>query len=253
MLKVLRTKMLQQRNIFLTHLQSIVQLFDKCHMDYVLFKTLRPVPETPVDIDILIENRDDVCKAIDCLKRKFHVEVWSIDQYSIGIRIAELREFVDFYIKPHVADLVYMDSKLIIENAVHLYVNERGISMVVPVPKPEIEYCTILAHSIIKERIVTLNDVLSLAAYEYLSGWSSVAKWLSEESLGSSYNTFLKVLRQNFPAKIDYKEWVKSLTPIIQKSYALQSLPYFIVNLHKRLKRVIEYNKRTTYVRGLNR
>lgn len=252
-LKVLRTKMLQQRKNFLIHLQSIIQLFDEYHVSYVLFKTLRPVPETPVDIDVLMENKGEVCKAIECLKRKFHVEVWKTDQYSIGIRIAELREFVDFYIKPHVADLVYMDSKPIIENTIHLHVNELGISMVVPIPKPEIEYCTILAHSIIKEKLVTLNDILSLAAYEFLSGWSNIARWLSEESLDSSYNAFLKATRQNLPAKINYKEWIKSLTSIMQKSYMLQSLPYFTVNLHKRLKQFVEFNKRTTYVRGLKR
>jgi len=251
--KALRAKLLQQRKNFLANLRDMVQLFDKHRIDYVLFKTLRPVPETPVDIDVVVENRDEAYKAIECLKRRFHVEVWSTDQYSIGVRIVELKEFVDFYVKPHVADLVYMDSKPIIENAIHLYVNEFGINIVISVPKPEIEYCAILAHSIIKEGLVTLNDVLSLAAYESLSGWSNIAKWLSEESLGSSHNAFLKALDQRLPAKVGYTERVKSLISIMQKSYALRSLPHFTTNIHKHLKRFVELRKRTTYVRGLNR
>jgi len=252
-LKALRVKLLRQRKNFLAHLQQIIELFDNHHVGYVVFKTLRPVPETPVDVDIVVENRDEALKAIGYLKQRFHIEVWSADQYSIGIKIVELKEFVDFYIKPHVANLVYIDSKFITENAVPLYIDELDINMTIPIPKPEIEFCTILAHSVIKERLITLNDVLSLIAYESLSGWSNISKWISEASLGSSYSTFLKVLEQPLPAKIGYEKWLWSLIPIMQKSYALQSLPHFTINLHKRLKQFIEFHKRTTYVRGLNR
>uniref|UniRef100_A0A7J3YTE2 Nucleotidyltransferase family protein n=1 Tax=Ignisphaera aggregans TaxID=334771 RepID=A0A7J3YTE2_9CREN len=252
-LRALRVKLLRQRKNFLVHLQLMIELFDKCHVDYVVFKTLRPVPETPVDIDMVVGSKDDAFKAIDCLKQKFHVEIWDVSRYSIGIRIAELKEFVDFYIKPHVADLVYMDSKPLIENAFPLHINELGIDMRVPIPKPEIEFCTILAHSVIKERLVTLNDVLSLATYESLSGWNNIAEWLLGTSLSSSYNAFLKALKKPLPTKIDHEKWLVSLISIMQKSYAVKSLPFFMTNAHKRLKRLIEFHKRTTYVRGLNR
>ena len=246
-------KISQQRRNFLMHLESIVQLLNKCDVGFVIYKTLRPVPDTPVDIDVLVESNHEILRALNCLKRRFNIEIWSVDRYSIGIRVPELKEFIDLYVKPHVADLVYMDSKLIIRNVTYLHVKEFDIDMMVPVPSPEIEFCNILAHSIIKERLATLNDILSLFSYEYISKKDQILKFISENSLNISYAIFLNILDKPLPAKISYKEWIQTLAPLMRKSYALESLPYFIAGVYKRVRRIVEYDKRVSYMRGFNR
>jgi hypothetical protein len=252
-LKSFREKILWQRKNFLAHLEDIVQLLDKCHISYVIYKTLRPVPDIPVDIDILVENNREIHNVLDCLRRRFNVEIWSVDRYSVGIRIAELNEFIDLYTKPHVANLVYMNSKFIIRNTIYLYVNEFDVNIIVPVPRPEVEFCVLLAHSIIKERLITFNDILSLSSYEYLSKKDQIFKLLSESALNISYIISLDALEKHLPTKVSYRDWVKTLVPLTRKSYVLETLPYFITGIYKRAKNLVEYHKRVSYVRGLNR
>jgi hypothetical protein len=246
-------KISQQRRNFLMHLEDIIQLLNKCDVRFVIYKTLRPVPDTPVDIDVLVESDREIPRALNCLKRRFNIEIWGIDRYSIGIRIPELKEFIDLYVKPHIADLVYMDSNFIIRNVTHLYVKEFDIDMMVPVPSPEVEFCNILAHSIIKERLITLNDILSLFSYENISKKDQILKFISESSLNISYAIFLDILDRSLPAKISYKERIQTLAPLMRRSYTLESLPYFIAGVYKRVRRIVEYDKRVSYMRGFNR
>jgi hypothetical protein len=219
----------------------------------VIFKTLRPVPETPVDIDVLVESRDEAFNAIACLKKKFHIEIWGDDRYSIGIRIPEFREFIDFYIKPHVADLVYLDSKALIKNRVHLHIDELGVEILVPVPRPELEFCSILAHSVVKEGLVTLNDVISLIAYRLLSDSDELAWWLSKFSLSIAYRVFTEVLKRELPARISYWNRFTVLASLLREQYVISSLPYFLLSLVKRIDRIIEQQRKVTYVRGFGR
>jgi len=253
LLAKLRLKLLQQRRNFLIHLKHVVEMLDKSGTDYVVFKTLRPVPETPVDIDVLVRSKDDVYRAVAYLRKRFSVKVWDEDRYSIGIRIPELSEFIDFYVKPHVADFVYLDSDALIDNRVYMHVNELGIEVLVPIPKPELEFCTILAHSIVKEGLVTLNDVLSLITYELLSSRDELAKLLREFSLGITYRVFVEALRKPFPVRISYSDRSKVLASLLRKRYAASSLPYPMLSLGRRLKRAVEQRKKVTYVRGLEK
>jgi hypothetical protein len=253
LLRNLRARLTQQRRSFLNHLYYVVEKLDACHVDYVVFKTLRPVPETPVDIDVLVESKDEAYSAIACLKRGLRIEVWNEDYYSVGVYIPEFKEFVDFYVKPHVADVVYLDPKALIRNKVYLHVNELGVEMLVPVPMPELEFCSILAHSVVKEGLVTLNDVVSLMAYGLLSDSVELAQWLSRFSLSIAYGEFTKVLERALPARMGYRARLKVLASLLREKYAVSSLPYFISGLGKRLNRVVEQQKKVTYVRGLER
>ena len=253
LLKKLRQRLLDQRNIFLTHLNQVVDVLDSGHIDYVIFKTIRPVPETPVDIDVLVESKDDAHYVITRLRKRFHVEVWGEDRYSIGIRIPEFNEYIDFYVKPHVADFVYLDSEVLIKNKMYLFIDEVGVEVLIPVPKPEFEFCSILARSIIKEGLITLNDVISLIAYELLSSRDELIQWLSELSLKIAYREIINKLEGIFPVRINYMTVFKVLTPLLRKKYVTSSLPHFALGLSKRLSRIIERRERLTYVRGLGR
>lgn len=249
----IRRKVLRQRRIFLTNLNFVVKTLNDCHLDYVVFKTIKPVPETPVDIDILVESKVDAYRAVSCLKRSFHVEIWNIDRYSIGIRLPDNGEFIDFYVMPHVANFVYLDSKFLIENRIYFLVNELGVEALVPVPSPELEYCSVLAHSIVKEGLITLNDVISLIAYKLLSNSDELRHWLSKFSLSIANKLFYKTLDYMFPVRINYKARFAVLTSLLKKRYAFSSLPYFVSSLIGRVDQVIEQRKKITYVRGFQR
>lgn len=253
LLNKLRHQLILQRRRFLTHLKHIAETLDMCHINYVIFKTVRPVPETPVDIDVLVESQDEAFNAVACLRKRFHIEIWGEDRYSIGIRIPEFGEFVDFYVKPHVADLVYLESKALIKNRAYLHVDELGVEIIIPVPRPELEFCSILAHSVVKEGLVTLNDVISLTAYKILSDSDELAKWLSKFSLIIAYNIFIKTLEKEFPARINYDARFAAIVSMLKEKYVISSLPYFMLSIINRIDRAVEQMRKVTYVRGFGR
>jgi len=253
LIRNLRLRLLRQRDNFLMHLRHVVEILDICRVDYVIFKTLRPVPDAPVDIDVLVESKDDAYHVISCLKRKFNVEIWDEDRYSIGIRIPEFNEYVDFYVKPHVANFVYLDPEALIRNRAYLSIKEPGVEMLVPIPRPELEFCSILAHSFIKEGLVTLNDVISLITYELLSNRNELTRWLTKLSLSVTYREFTNALRKIFPVRIGYEVRFKVLASLLMKRYTASTLPYSVLSMSRRLSRAMEQRKKITYIRGLGR
>ena len=104
-----------------------------------------------------------------------------------------------------------------------------------------------------KEGLVTLNDVLSLTTYELLSSKGELAQLLQKFSLGIAHKVFANTLRKTFPVRVSYKDRFRVLASLLRKRYAISSLPYPVLNLSRRLKRVAEQRKKITYVRGLDR
>jgi hypothetical protein len=151
-------KLISQREKFLSGAADVSSALNNANVDFVVFKTLRPVPDAPIDIDMLVPNRQSVTDSINALRKRFTVEVWGEDAYSIGLRLAETGEFVDIYLKPHVANFVYLGHNLFFEKRRYLGLD----SVKVPLPSFEAEALAIVAHAIIKEQLVTLNDVISV-------------------------------------------------------------------------------------------
>lgn len=247
-------RLLRQRAKFLDHLREVVEILERHHIDFVVFKTIRPVPETPVDIDIIVRDIDVAYEAINYLRRRFRVEVWDVDRYSIGIRIVDLKEFVDFYVKPHVANFVYLDPEPLLRHRTYVHISELGREFSVPTPIIEYEFCSILAHMLIKERIITLNDILSLLTYYSLTDRDKLFNTLYNQKLDPAFDVFTRVLKTtSFPTK----PCMKSILPVLSrrtwKQDTLTSIPVSLYSIIHRSRRVIDYSRRITYVRGLAR
>lgn len=243
-------KFLKQRRMFLRHLVEVVNVLDRTDIEYVIFKTLRPVIDTPVDIDIVVGSRSEAYNAILDLKKRFKVEVWDQDTYSIGMRIADFGEFVDFYVKPHVADIVYLDPEPLLRNKVYIQLSELGNGAYVPVPRFEYEFCAVLAHAIIKEWMVTLNDILTLTTYYGMLPWSKLLESVKGQKLGLALRTFFKTRFTSLPQKLGLKAVIPALYLRNHKAETLLSLPYFLRKAGTRFRRLVGHAKRVTYVRG---
>jgi len=243
-------KLLEQRRRFLKHLVSIVEVLDEIGVEYVVFKTLRPVIDAPVDIDIVIRSMDEAREAIRALSRKFRVEVWGEDAYSIGVRIADFGEFIDFYVKPHVANIVYLDQAPLLRNRIYIRLDEIDKGAFIPTPRLEGEFCAVLGHAVIKEGLITLNDILTLLTYYKLSSWNELSRCLKNQKLDLAFSTLFRQTFYLLPQKLNVKDIVLNLSIRSCKKETLASVPHFLREMGIRVRRLAEHSKRITYVRG---
>jgi len=246
-------RLFEQRRRFLKHLASIVEILDKTGTEYVVFKTLRPVIDAPVDIDIIVRSMDEAHEAVRALSRKFKVEVWTEDAYSIGVRITDFGEFVDFYMKPHIANIVYLDPIPLLRDKTYIRLGEIDEDIFVPVPRPEDEFCAILGHSVIKEGLITLNDILTLLTYYKLSSWDALLNRLKAQKLDFAFTAFFKQPYRSLPQRLSIRDIALSFYMRVRKRETLASIPFFFSSINIRLRRFIEHSKRVTYIRGLHR
>lgn len=247
-------KLYVQRLRFLKHLKEIIKVLESCHADFIVFKTLRPVPETPVDIDIVVKDSADLYTVLDGLRKKFSIKVWDFSIYSVGVYIKDLREFVDLYIKPHVANIVYLDSEPLLRHKIYIYVDEMGEEVYMPVPAPEYEFCLILGHATIKEGLLTLNDILSLVVYYSIAHRNTLFKVLSDQKMDIAFSLFVESLSSaSFPVKLGTKNTLLALFKRGLKADTLASIPFSLYNIGSRLNRIVNRSRRVTYVRGLKR
>jgi len=245
-------RLIVQRQNFLNTLIRVVSALSDEGIEFVVFKTLRPVPDTPVDIDILVGNRENLILSLKALRKLFKVEVWKVDFYSIGLRLNDRNEFVDLYLQPHVSNFTYFDSQYILRDP--RYIKVDGFQ--VPLPRPEAEALTIIAHAVIKEFLVTLNDIISTIFLLNQSCYKEFENLSQKSFLLPAVNVFFKgvVTSDRFPCKVDFHSLIKSLLSRVLTLGTLKSTPLFLwTQFTSKSLKFIKHYRRETYVRGLGR
>lgn len=243
-------KLSNQRERFLCGLETVASVFVEERVKFVVFKTLRPVPDTPTDIDLLVPNRKCSLEAIAILRKHFKVEIEGTDVYSAGLRLPDIGEFIDIYIKPHVANFVYLNNNMILENPRYFELNEVRI----PLPSFEADALSIVAHSIIKEQLVTLNDLISVTVLLEQGHFADFIKLARNSHLLPAVKIFFESLTSfSFPHRIGYKSLLRAMLSRAFDIETIESLPAFLQVLPSRLLPALEHSKRETYLRGLNR
>lgn len=145
---------LMARNRLLTDtLTEISALFNSAGIKYSIFKTLKPFPTTPSDIDVLLSG-EDLGRAQSLLLSLGYKET-ARDAYSITM---EKEMIVDLQQQPSVSGVPYLPKDLLIENATVKRINGIDVHTL----GPEAEILVIASHSLYKEQMFTLNDYYSV-------------------------------------------------------------------------------------------
>lgn len=155
------------------------RILSQAGFDYVIFKTIRPYPATPNDVDILcLGDKFDYEKAVNTLCRAGYFTFAEQDPMQTlfsdprGRDIATWDKkggiyYVDLYKAPAVDFLVYLDSKKLKEHIVSIDLKEDRVKVL----RPEVEMAAILMHSVFPETTYTLEIFYTIA--HSLAGYSS--------------------------------------------------------------------------------
>jgi len=139
-------------------------------VSYVIFKTIRPYPATPNDVDILcLDDSNNYRKAVKAFFDSGYVNLAGIAPMQISFadtRGGQLLNsdkiggiyYVDLYKAPAVDYFIYLDPDKLKDEIVYSKLNGHSAKVL----KPEIELPAILMHSVFPENTYTLELFYSI-------------------------------------------------------------------------------------------
>jgi hypothetical protein len=133
--------------------KTVSSIFNRAGINYSIFKTIKPFPSTPADVDVLISDNDfdrAVSTLVDYGYRKL-----SGDTRTVSLKKDMI---VDLQVEPSVSTLPYLSRRLLMQ---HTEVNILdGIE--VRTLAPEAEIIAVACHAIYKELMFTINDYYTI-------------------------------------------------------------------------------------------
>lgn len=187
-------------------------------IEHAFFKTFKPFPYTPADVDVLLEDEDDLDPAME----RFEMDGFQLlERSSYGSTLYNPRFDLnlDLTTRIDVSGLVYLGKKHVLEET-----NEKRIrGTEIRTPKPYADMTIAAAHALYKEQLFTLSDYYTLVMWgEHLEDAMEFAEkgrikpamlWalnLASEVTKSAFghdNEILKTIDKLLEDEDEGKEW----------------------------------------------
>jgi putative nucleotidyltransferase-like protein len=155
----------EKNKSFLDLTTFVSNLFEKKKVSYSLFKTLKPFPSTPSDIDVLFWSKRELERAIALLENNGCISLEKSD-YGLTMFSPKHKLNIDLTTQVAVSGFIYVDKEAIFKHVKTLQVSGTTVQTL----EPEVDLLVIAAHSLFKEQLYTLNDyysfVLSAQSWE---------------------------------------------------------------------------------------
>jgi hypothetical protein len=148
-------------------------LLENMGVSYTLFKTLKPFPSTPSDIDVLLQFEKNLQDVI-CALKKTGCKLLDLDNYGATMFSPKYRMNIDITTQVAVSGLIYVDKELLFDNSCKVQLDKLTVQSL----NPSAEIVVAAAHSILKEQIFTLADYYTIML---LSNYLKDAAKLSED------------------------------------------------------------------------
>lgn len=143
----------EQHKNTLELIASTANLLEKIGVPYTFFKTLKPFPHTPSDIDILLLSDENLKNATKALKNQ-GCALLEKSIYGVTMFSPKHKMNIDLTTQIAVSSLIYLNKGLLFD-----YVSAFKIyGMPVQTLEPSADLLAFAAHGIFKEQMYTLND-----------------------------------------------------------------------------------------------
>lgn len=213
-------------------------------IDYTFFKTLKPFPYTPSDVDVLLRDEDSLDRTIDMFEGQ-GFESLERSSYGSTLYSPEHDLNLDLTTKIDVSSLIYLDKGYGFEDSM-----EKGIKDTkVRAPKPHVDLAIVAAHALYKEQLFTLSDYYTLVIWrEYLEDALELAErakvkpallWvldltskLTRSAFGSN-NEIVETINDLLEDEDEEEEW-KTMEESFEMPYKC-SLPFLITALVRKV------------------
>lgn len=142
-----------KHDIAIRTILEVSDIFNVNKINYALFKTIRPFPYMPSDVDILIE-RHSLVKVITLL------EEHNYSKYIKDSLCTTMKKDinVDLYLDPSVSNLAYLDGEVLMKHKSIKKINDTEVHTLTNYA----EIIAVACHSFYKEQLFTLSDYYTL-------------------------------------------------------------------------------------------
>ncbi|MBT0159175.1 nucleotidyltransferase family protein [Candidatus Bathyarchaeota archaeon A05DMB-2] len=164
-------------------------LLEKTRVPYALFKTLKPFPYTPSDIDVLLRSDESLQTVAETLMDHGCITL-DKDNYGITLFSPRHKMNIDLTTQIAVSGLVYVDKKLVFEHLCEVKVNDTSVKTL----EAPVELLVVAAHSLFKEQTFTLSDYYTFAIL--VQHWREAMKLAEIFHLELALEMALKTTRQ---------------------------------------------------------
>lgn len=168
---------------------STADLLEKIRVPYTLFKTLKPFPYTPSDIDILLLKDENLQTATKTLKNQGCTPLGK-DSYGITMLSPKHKMNIDLTAQIAVSGLIYMNKKLLFNNLCKVEVNKKTVQTL----KPSANLLVSAAHSIFKEQTYTLSDYYTVVMFT--EHWRETIKLAEKLHLEYAFDMALRMAKE---------------------------------------------------------
>lgn len=139
-------------------IELLADLFAQLGVHYSFFKTLKPHPFTPADVDVLIPSKHDFARVHKALKMN-GFRVLAKDAYGVTLLRENCTLNVDLYSHPSVSNLVYINGGLLSEHIISAKFEGINVQVLDPIG----EITIVASHAFYKEQMYTLSDHLTIS------------------------------------------------------------------------------------------
>jgi len=140
-------------------------LLEESGIHYTIFKTLKPFPYTPADIDILLWSSEDLARASQILKKKGFKPLGR-DLYGLTMFSVDHSLNVDLTTQVAASSFIYLGKSALIEHSIEARIHGFKVQTL----QPCADLVAVAAHCLYKEQMYTLSDyytfVLSSQYYQ---------------------------------------------------------------------------------------
>jgi hypothetical protein len=164
-------------------------LLEKLKVPYTLFKTLKPFPYTPSDIDILLWSDENLQTVTETLKNRGCI-LLEKDDYGLTMFSPKHKMNIDLTTQIAVSGLVYVNKKLLFDHLCKVEVNEASVQTL----EPTVELLVIAAHGIFKEQTYTLSDYYTFAMFTQY--WKEAKKLAENFYLEHAFGMALRMTKR---------------------------------------------------------
>ncbi|NIQ06680.1 MAG: nucleotidyltransferase family protein [Candidatus Korarchaeota archaeon] len=145
---------------FLQMLHFLATSFSRIGLHYTLIKTLKPFSYVPSDIDILVERKKDLRKAVSRL-REAGLKVSDEGKNETTLFSEKYTLNVDLYLELNVIDFIYLNKAHLFKHTFPKKIHASEIWTL----QPPAELVVVAAHALYKEQMFTLSEFYTFIAY----------------------------------------------------------------------------------------
>lgn len=136
----------------------VCSLLDEAGIPYTIFKTLKPFPPTPADIDVLLGSSKGLTKASKILEERGFKPL-NRDLYGLTMLSVDQGVNVDLTTEVAASSFIYLDKSLLYKHITEVKVDGFKVQTL----QPHADLVVVAAHSLYKEQMYTASDYYTFA------------------------------------------------------------------------------------------